>query len=501
MERKFYTDDFEELLKQKTDEFRIYPSKRVWHSIYNNLHPSRKWPSIAVTIVLIFALLLVGYWNNNSSIANKTKTIALLQKNDNGISTESTNLVSNNNSINMLNKVSSVNAGNAWLPNYNFNNSVPVTVNNNSAVKNYLSNNFTANNINNKASIYSIYTFNNNTATQLQPAINEASNNTTANDFVTSDIKANESNPLNIATLFNSNINTQKNIPVVNNQQINSLATLTSTDNNTPTLSEQDKAWIEAYAFHNKSKRKKWRDRTSVDFYATPGISYRRLYSTHNSSTPTATPPFAATFGVNANAAVSQKPDIGLEVGIGLTYTAAKKLRLKAALQFNYTNYGLSADDINHPIVTTVSLVNPSTNIPYLSAVSSTLANSSGLQPTTLHNKTYQVSIPIGFAYKLFGNSKLEWFAGANIQPTYVMGGQAYLISADAKNYISNPSAINKFNVNTGVETYVTYKFNNFTLQAGPQFRYQLYSTYNKQYTVKENLFSGGIKFGIIKNF
>src|SRR5881394_1626314 len=73
MERKFYTDNFEQLLKEKSDEFRMYPSKRVWHSIYNDLHPGRKWPSVAVSLVLIIALLMVGYWNNNNS---NTVTIA-----------------------------------------------------------------------------------------------------------------------------------------------------------------------------------------------------------------------------------------------------------------------------------------------------------------------------------------------------------------------------------------------------------------------------------------
>jgi len=76
MEKNFYNDEFEQLLKEKSDGFRMYPSKRVWHSIYNDLHPGRKWPSVAVSLVLIIALLMVGYWNNKSTpvtIANTTQ--------------------------------------------------------------------------------------------------------------------------------------------------------------------------------------------------------------------------------------------------------------------------------------------------------------------------------------------------------------------------------------------------------------------------------------------
>ena len=110
-------------------------------------------------------------------------------------------------------------------------------------------------------------------------------------------------------------------------------------------------------------------------------------------------------------------------------------------------------------------------------------------------------SIPIGFAIKLSGNNKLEWFAGATVQPTFVMGGKAYLISADRRNYVVDASLIRKWNINTGFETYINYKFDGFTLQAGPQFRYQLLSTYYKRYTVNENLSNVGLKLGIVKSF
>ena len=67
MERRIYTDNFEQLLKEKSDEFRMYPSKRVWHSIYNDLHPGRRWPSIAMSMLLIIALLLIGYLNTGDN--------------------------------------------------------------------------------------------------------------------------------------------------------------------------------------------------------------------------------------------------------------------------------------------------------------------------------------------------------------------------------------------------------------------------------------------------
>jgi hypothetical protein len=75
------------------------------------------------------------------------------------------------------------------------------------------------------------------------------------------------------------------------------------------------------------------------------------------------------------------------------------------------------------------------------------------------------------------------------------------MISDDRKNYVADPALLRRWNLNSGVETYIHYKMNGFTLQAGPQFRYQLLSTYSSQYTINENLYNLGLKIGILKNF
>ncbi|MEP7107485.1 MAG: hypothetical protein ABI760_05870, partial [Ferruginibacter sp.] len=85
MDRNFHTDDFERLLRERSNEFRMYPSKRIWHSIYNNIHPGRKWPSVAMSITLISALLFMGYLNTKNTyfytgsgkITSQQKIVAL----------------------------------------------------------------------------------------------------------------------------------------------------------------------------------------------------------------------------------------------------------------------------------------------------------------------------------------------------------------------------------------------------------------------------------------
>ena len=54
MERDFYTDEFEELIKLKADQYRMYPSDKVWKGIKRSLHSHKRryWFG--------FALLLTG---------------------------------------------------------------------------------------------------------------------------------------------------------------------------------------------------------------------------------------------------------------------------------------------------------------------------------------------------------------------------------------------------------------------------------------------------------
>ena len=67
MERKFYPENFEYFLKGHADNFRMTPSKKVWHGIYNDLYPGRRWPSIAMSMVFIFTLVVIGHLNTTNS--------------------------------------------------------------------------------------------------------------------------------------------------------------------------------------------------------------------------------------------------------------------------------------------------------------------------------------------------------------------------------------------------------------------------------------------------
>ena len=534
MERKFYTNDFERLLKEKSDEFRMYPSKRVWHSIYNNLHPSRKWPSVAMMMMLVIGLLLIGYFNtsDNTSKSNIADNLALqtgVNKNTGTDQTNKANSVSLNNKQGESDLSSSADESNPTSSISNINGSSSA----NTVLPDNQDNSFTqaANNTSTTSQVNNPNAYNNSTLTNNKNVIEAMDSYINTNqllaDVAMLNKQSDKTKPVNgvdnsmrsAETVISYPTETNKvapqnfitsispaNLSVKADQKTEKLtetpakkAGLSFTDNK---LNPNDeKSWMEDYVLHNKSARQKWKDHLELEIYATPSIGYRRL---ENNAKPEAT---VTSFSANQqpardlNKSVSQKPGLGLEAGVGLSYSFAKKFRLKIGAQLNYTSYTINADETNHPVLTTLLLNDINTNNAYLTSRTSTHSNSSGLDPVKLRNKTYQVSIPVGLAVKLAGNNKLEWYVGVSVQPTYVMGGKANLISSDYQNYVTEPSMLSKWNLNTGVETYINYKMGSYSLQVGPQLRYQVLSTYNKKYTIKENLYNAGLKIGIVKGF
>ena len=107
--------------------------------------------------------------------------------------------------------------------------------------------------------------------------------------------------------------------------------------------------------------------------------------------------------------------------------------------------------------------------------------------------------MPIGADLKLAGNENVQWNVGASIQPTFVIGGKNYLISSDKRNFVKEPSLLNRWNINAGFETFITFKSNGLTWQIGPQFRTQLFSTNSKKYVIEERLLNYGFKVGVSK--
>jgi hypothetical protein len=252
----------------------------------------------------------------------------------------------------------------------------------------------------------------------------------------------------------------------------------------------------------NIFKRK--RSKVSYQAYFTPTISYRKLsenkaFIRTAAALNPATPPNNYPAFYDINTAVTDKPDIGLvEVGIAAKYAIAGDFKLRAGVQFNISRYAIKA--FNNPEeIATIALNNGFYGGQNYNTTSN-YRNFNGEGPNWLQNFYFQVSAPVGAEIKLAGNDQVQFGIASTIQPTYILGDRAYLLTTDYKNYAEVPWLIRRWNVNTNFETFVSYSTGKLNWQVGPQVRYQLMSSFVKKYPVKENLFDFGLKVGVSLN-
>ena len=56
MERNFRKSEFERFVQENADQYRMFPSEKVWNNLHKSLHKKRRWQGLG----LAFLLLLTG---------------------------------------------------------------------------------------------------------------------------------------------------------------------------------------------------------------------------------------------------------------------------------------------------------------------------------------------------------------------------------------------------------------------------------------------------------
>ena len=59
-ESNFYSDEFEHLIREKTEQYKMYPSENVWKGVHNSLHTKRKWFISSMAFFVTGILFLSG---------------------------------------------------------------------------------------------------------------------------------------------------------------------------------------------------------------------------------------------------------------------------------------------------------------------------------------------------------------------------------------------------------------------------------------------------------
>ena len=483
-------DSFEQFLRESTEDFKMYPSRKVWYSLYNNLHPGRKWPSLAVCIILISAILFMDVSNNNK-INNRTQNAADTPI-ANSFTDYFTKFDAQENTVAVL----------------------PPLVNN-------------ANKIVNPASAEKV-SFVSNTEEIIDPIIykDEVEKNNVEfvknNEFISNEAPNTQNlyNEKNRTVVYKTNKESKVDFletnSIVKNKEegidlfafnadrLKAEAKTALQFKNMISESLLMKSYQDDHAFYNKPLLSKFLKNASLQFYITPSVGYRAWFKNkdiklnqNNAALIAVNPTNTVEEDVNQNAAYN------MEVGLALNYKVSKKIAVKLGVQFNNTNYVINAGQLFHPTQTTLLLENSNTGISTLEPHTSYYSNRQAPgNEKRLFNKTTQFSLPVGLDYEIGRKRNITWYAGASIQPTYVAAGEANVLSADARNYVKMPSLLRTWNANTSLETFVSIETKaGFSVNVGPQFRYQLLSTYDNDYNYSEKLYNIGIKLGITRAF
>ena len=445
MERFMYQDEsFEQMLKDKADEYRMYPSQQSWENIQKRIRPKNNlfnFKSIGLS-----AALLLGFAISISDEQTTKETKASFVSNfteDSEAPLVSASTSTNSAKVIPITAAIRVNPVSSELPEI-------ITT---EAIENEV----------NEIKAQGPETITILPTVDEMPSLTKATviieQNSTAPSLVVKNVAEEKATDINMsepmastepAVVSEENLNVTADVPVIT----------------VP-----------------KPKRQ-------LQFYIASSASYRVLYNDNKLT-------FGNILQQDPEKIAKHSPSMGVEFGSAILFPLTKNINFRTGIQINYTRYNVELYRSN-PQVATVVLNNNSGVIQRVTSLSS--QNNNGLfKSDEVANETYQLSLPVGLEFKLAGKRQLQWHLATNVQPTYLLSASGYLLTSNFEKYIKAPDLLSNLNLNTSLETFLRWNVKDIQLQAGPQLRYQIFSNSQEGYPIKEHLVDYGFRIGIVK--
>ena len=522
-ESNFYSDEFEQLIREKTEQYKMYPSEKAWKGIHGSLHTKRRWfigsMFLLVTGILFFAGKELIAPSGRPGLPKKSLALNTATSSAPSRPAEES---SPSTSFSTLRRSAVVAAGrhtdaaeDVSSDQQSFK-EITITISDpvisQPDLSEILSHAVHLPSVAPALSVIAARGANGNIAEERGGADNEKEYaDLTATEKEHADGIIYGRGDGRVFRMAKNNALSKNNLAVTRSVPEPAANAETLTDSAaqavkpSPTLlteaiDQQRANWLQDYAIYNLSAPAKT-GRKFLQLYFSPTVNYRTL-SGGDFAPPKSIVqniPVSLSHTGDAQKYVDHTPALGFEVGGNLLYRLTRNLTLKAGLQFSFSRYKIKAYS-SSPQQATIAL--NSYYGYYLDSITaySSIRNFGGKTVESLNNDYYQLSSPLGFELRILGNERLQWSVAATIQPSYLLNTNSYLLTTDYTNYTKEPSLFRRWNVNGGVETFLSYKFRSgIRWQAGPEFRYQLLSTYNNQYPIHENLKGYGFKIGFTK--
>lgn len=489
MEDRYHDREFEQFVKRNADQYRMFPSEKVWKGIHSTLHTRRRWYSIGIALLLLTTgvvtwVMLVTPSGKKQIASSSTISQSGIAKKQAGKNTQKPKVV-----IAAVKKPSNTNSNIADVSPYIISEASPYI-----SQKNLL-----------------IPTVEPDTETDITYDL-EAPERMyqPASPLVTPVISTQKPDVLiaKAAPVRAKQIQAVPSIPVtkevvdikINEENISAPQAASDDATAKKELSSSEEVSLYPMTIEsvlNSYKGPGKRKRITWQVYFVPTISYRKLTENkafiEEARASNGIPPASIT---DINAVVTHKPDIGFELGFSTGYPITRNLRLTGGAQFNVSKYDIRAFSYSAEIATIA--LNSGGGANSVSTVTNYRNLGGGSKTNWLRNLYVSASIPVGAELIVAGNKKTYAGIAANVQPTYILANRAYLISTDYKNYAEVPSLTRKWNVNTAFEVFAGATTGKLKWRIGPQVRYQALSSFDSKYPVKEHLFDFGLKVGIM---
>lgn len=461
MESRFDTNDFERSLREHADKFFLTPSDRVWKSIYNDLHPGSKWPSLGVGIILLISLFWIG--NTHTSTVNPIASKVI---------EESTTPVKGEHSESLL----------------------PSSVQTQSQPE-------TKQQTPSKTSIVEQTVLLPVAGNILKRNGEQPSENT---QLPTGKIEKPDNQFLVLQQVINipeinsgihSNISSKSlvdinNILGGNNGKLVASDELQSSD--APKLKpvevvSQNKQLSKVPPLkHRQLKKAEW------TLFVTPergNVHFEGSNLNKPAQSLVATNPVAG-HKVNTHGR------FGFQAGADVNYKLTGSIDFTSGFHLSYNGYNIMAE-LSHPSLSSVTFRDSKGNLftkNYMSYYGN--SNNGSLKIT---NYNMQFAIPVGLQWTLFEEDNVKVSVVSTVEPFLVLGSQAYILSGDGKKFVNDPDLIRRVNLNGTFGSVVTFSSHNINWNIGPSIRYQVLSTYQNIYPIREHLINYGLRIGISK--
>ncbi len=474
MQKDFHNSDFEQFLKQNADQYRMFPSEKVWQGIDKTLHTRRRWYGLGLAFLLMLTGAAVTWVMVTTSSAKKEPVADILHSPDDLVKSEKKSILpvsdegSSVTSLKAERELLNITLPGSLSPfDEPADKIIPNTVSQDISPERQASANISQTDaaIPGALSLQKIQPFEPVIAQVKQMIISSPAEQQVRDDNFTD----------------TENVASEKNDGLAITRPLNDIYPLTI------------ESVINSYSSPVRKKN------FTLQFHIAPTVSYRKLSENKEFLKDAAArgviPSYAAFTDINNY--VDHKPDMGLELGLTGRYALSNSFSLRAGLQFNISRYDIRAYE-HHNEVATIALDagRPNSSISRMTSY----RNFSGGDANWLKNLYYSASVPIGAELLFKSSTPTRFGIAATIQPTYIIRDRAFLISTDYRNYVEEPSLVRRWNMNTSFETFANIPIGGALFQVGPRVRYQIKSSFVDKYPVKENLFDFGFKVGIQLN-